>query len=119
MTENKYQFLLEEKIPQGYRYQVNELDDSMIDALAETLTFRQYRELCHQLHGTKAEFDEVDGECSVGDDAFAKFRYTIKSALSREIFWETLGRLNSLAEDNMENLNDEYDEESYWHGFGN
>lgn len=83
-------FRLSNKFEQTY-IDIHEFDSEMIDAMAEVLTDEQYHELCHQLHGSKAEFDEVDGECSLKR---RKKAYTVLSALSRGIFWQTLKALN-------------------------
>jgi hypothetical protein len=40
-------FELNRKLKQNYAYEVNELDNTMIDALANVLTEKQYHELCH------------------------------------------------------------------------
>lgn len=61
-----HKFKLNYKLPQQVDYSVNCLgdkQDKFIDALAAQLTDEEYHELCHQLHGTKSEFDgEDDGE---------------------------------------------------------
>ena len=89
-------FKIQEKLQQDYKYYVKDLDDCVIDAMAQVLTKKEYHELCHQLHGTKAEFDSVDGECEPDLDYITdeyRYRYTIKSAISRGIFWDTLKKL--------------------------
>ena len=98
-------FKIQEKLPQDYKYFVYNLDDRMIDAMAQVLTEEQYHELCHQLHGIKAEFDLVDGECEPNRDNMTKedrYRYAIKSAISRGIFWDTLKKLADIEEDDEE-----------------
>lgn len=90
-------FKIQEKLPQDYQYYVYDLDDVMIGAMAKVLTDEEYHELCHQLHGTKSEFDEVDGECEPDSRNMTmedRYRFTIKSAISRGIFWGTLKRLH-------------------------
>lgn len=65
-----------------------------IQALTDNLDNETYHELCHQLNGTKAEFDVADdGEAHVSSNQ--KF-YTVQSALYRGVFWRTLNRLDSL-----------------------
>jgi hypothetical protein len=55
----------------------------------------EYHELCHQLHGSKSEFDGADdGECHVAGWSDEQKRwFTVKSALYRGIFWQTLNKL--------------------------
>ena len=93
------EFLIPEKIDQKIQRGVDQtptpIQRKMISALAEELTEQEYHELCHQLHGSKAEFDSVDGECSV---PYNKYFYTVQSALYRGIFWETLERLDFFEE---------------------
>lgn len=66
-----------------------------IELLAHSLSDLEYHELCHQLHGTKSEFDGLDdGECHVAgwsDDQ--KRCFTVKSALYRGIFWQVMNEL--------------------------
>lgn len=66
-----------------------------IELLAQSLSDEEYHELCHQLHGTKSEFDGLDdGECHVAgwsDDQ--KRCFTVKSALYRGIFWQVMNEL--------------------------
>lgn len=89
-------FLIERKLPQHE----GEIDQNptfyqkkMIQALADELTGEEYHELCHQLHGTKEEFDQVDGRCSKPTEA-ERYYYTVQSALYRGIFWQTLEELD-------------------------
>lgn len=94
-------FKLKEKISQHLDYTAdtpNNASSSMMRLLADALTEEQYHELCHQLHGSKAEFDEVDGECTAPD----KYYFTVKSALYRGIFWATLDALDELEEKQAE-----------------
>lgn len=98
---NALKFKIQEKLEQNYQYYVYDLDDHMIDVMADILTEEQYHELCHQLYGTKAEFDEIDGECEPNSRNMTKedrYRYTVKSGISRGIFWDTLKRLNDIEE---------------------
>lgn len=95
------EFRLKEKIPQNVDMSADvaamgKRANEMVAALADNLTAEEYHELCHQLHGTKAEFDGLDdGECHVGHGA-DKYRYTVNAALYRGIFWSTLNALDSL-----------------------
>lgn len=95
------QFSISGKLPQEYTdYDVDSDNDNgrlnkYINAIAERLTDDEYHELCHQLHGTKSEFDgDDDGEVHL--EHVDKKYYTVKSALYRGIFWSTLARLDSL-----------------------
>lgn len=48
------------------------------------------------------EVNEVDGECLLNNSSFselARYRYTVRSALQRGIFWETLARLDQIEEE--------------------
>lgn len=76
--------------------------DSMIQMLASELSDQDYHELCHQLHGSKSQFDEIDGECSVGSSLQEKKRYTVYSALYRGIYWGTMKALDDLDLEKME-----------------
>ena len=88
-------FRLSEKFKQDY-IDIHEFDSDMIEAMAGVLTEEQYHELCHQLYGTKSEFDEIDGECSIEG---RKKVYTVLSALSRGVFWNTLKALKEDSEE--------------------
>lgn len=93
-------FLIDEKFPQHIgklTQNPTPAQRKMIQYLADELTEREYHELCHQLHGTKAEFDEVDGECDKPTQE-QRYYYTTQSALYRGIFWQTLERLDILQE---------------------
>ena len=76
--------------------------DTMIQALADKWTDDEYHELCHQLHGTKMEFNRIDGECSSGDTLAEKKRYTVLSSLYRGVYWSTLHALDELDLDALE-----------------
>lgn len=97
-------FQIQEKLQQDYKYYIYDLDDRMIDAMAQVLTEEQYHELCHQLYKTKVEFDLVDGECEPDSNMTKeeRYRYTIKSAISRGIFWDTLKKLADIEEEKWE-----------------
>ena len=71
----------------------------MIASLAEALTDEEYHEICHQLFGTKAEFNQVDGDCDKQEDE-KKF-YAVQSALYRGIFWQTLAQIDFVKEQNQ------------------
>lgn len=73
----------------------NDRSMSKIQLLAQSLSDLEYHELCHQLHGTKSEFDGLDdGECHVDGWPDDQKRYfAVKSALYRGIFWRTLNEL--------------------------
>ena len=77
-------FIIPEKLKQNVQTGMSQnptpIQRKMISKLAEELTEREYHELCHQLHGTKEEFDQEDGECSV---PYNKYFYTVQSALYR------------------------------------
>lgn len=94
------EFKIKEKLPQTVDYAVNVHGDrcnEFINAIADKLTDEEYHELCHQLNGTKSEFDGADdGEVHL--EHVDKKYYTVKSALYRGIFWSTLARLDSLDE---------------------
>ena len=93
-------FFVKEKLPQEIGKEVDQIPTAsqrkMILALADALTEEEYHELCHQLHGSKLEFDEFDGECSkpVG----VRYVYTVQSALYRGVFWSTLEALDAKKE---------------------
>lgn len=76
---------------------------SMMQALADGLSDEEYHELAHQLHGQKAEFNDVDGEFNDESDMSKSMKYkkymTVVSALYRGIFWQTLEALDDLDED--------------------
>lgn len=95
-------FIIPEKIKQNIQTELSQtptpVQRKMIAVLAEELTEREYRELCHQLHGSKAEFDQEDGECTIKGSKERKYFYTVQSALYRGIFWETLERLDFFEE---------------------
>lgn len=98
------EFKIKEKFEQGYT-DISFFDIPMTDVMGQALTDEQYHELCHQLFGSKAEFDEVDGECTIelnlADETEEEKRiyrrhYTVLSALSRGIFWKTLKALRDI-----------------------
>lgn len=66
--------------------------------IADNLSDEEYHELAHQLHGQKAEFDEIDGEYDDGNDLPASLEYkkymTVVSSLYRGTFWQTLEALD-------------------------
>jgi hypothetical protein len=66
-----------------------------IELLGRSLSDLEYHELCHQLHGTKSEFDGADdGECHVASWTEEQKRcFTVKSALYRGIFWQVMNEL--------------------------
>lgn len=90
-------FRIKKKFKQQIDYAIDQASKStlgMIDCLADQLTDLEYHELCHQLHGTKSEFDGPDdGECHLELPEAQKRAYTVKSALYRGIFWQTLNAL--------------------------
>lgn len=91
----------------GFDYSVNIAEcrgqvNLMVQALTDKLTDEQYHELCHQLHGEKMEFDEIDGECKVGNTLEQKKYYTVSSSLYRGVFWSTLNALDKLDEEEEE-----------------
>lgn len=98
----KMEFLIPEKIEQKIQTELSQtptpIQRKMISALAEELTEQEYHELCHQLHGSKMEFDQEDGECTIKGSKERKYFYTVQSALYRGIFWETLERLDFFEE---------------------
>jgi hypothetical protein len=91
-------FIIPEKIKQNIQTELSQtptpVQRKMIAVLAEELTEQEYHELCHQLYGSKAEFDQEDGECTIKGSKERKYFYTVQSALYRGIFWETLERLD-------------------------
>lgn len=66
-----------------------------IELLAQSLSDLEYHGLCHQLHGSKSEFDGADdGECHVaGWSEKQKRWFAVKSALYRGIFWQVMNVL--------------------------
>lgn len=100
------EFRIKEKLPQHIDHNLDNLNirtELMIEHMAEGITDEVYVELCHQLHGTKREFDEVDGECSINGDLRHKKMYTVKSALYRGVFWSTLNELDRLQDRENDN----------------
>ena len=95
-------FIIPEKIKQNIQTELSQtptpIQRKMISKLAEELTEQEYHELCHQLHGSKAEFDPEDGECTIKGSKERRYFYTVQSALYRGIFWETLERLDFFEE---------------------
>lgn len=85
---------IEQKIQSGVDQSPTPIQRKMISKLAEELTEQEYHELCHQLHGSKMEFDQEDGECTIKGSKERKYFYTVQSALYRGIFWQTLERLD-------------------------
>lgn len=94
------EFKIKEKLPQTVDYAVNVQGGrckEFIDAMADKLTDEEYHELCHQLNGTKSEFDgDDDGEVHL--EHVDKKYYAVKSALYRGIFWATMSQLDELDE---------------------
>lgn len=94
------EFKIKEKLPQTVDYAVNVQGgrcNEFIDAMADKLTDEEYHELCHQLNGTKSEFDgDDDGEVHL--EHVDKKYYAVKSALYRGIFWATMSQLDELDE---------------------
>lgn len=84
-----------------YKVKSSGLDDSwkslsdVIARLAEDLTEEQYHEICHQLHGEKAEYDgKDDGEYhSFYTNVADRNRRVVSDALYRGIFARTLEAL--------------------------
>ena len=98
------QFSISGKLPQNYTdYDVDSDNGRLnkyVNAIAERLTDDEYHELCHQLHGTKSEFDgDDDGEVHM--DYVDKKYYAVKSALYRGIFWATMSQLDELDESKL------------------
>lgn len=94
-------FMIPEKLNQKIQIGLSSptpIQRKMISVLAEELTEQEYHELCHQLHGSKMEFDQEDGECTIKGSKERKYFYTVQSALYRGIFWETLERLDFFEE---------------------
>ena len=92
-------FLIDYKIDQkdGEVSQTPSLSQrKMIASLAEALTDEEYHEICHQLFGTKDEFNQVDGDCDKREDE-KKF-YAVQSALYRGIFWQILSEMDKAKE---------------------
>lgn len=92
------EFLIPDKIKQNIQNGLSQsptpIQRKMISKLAEELTEQEYHELCHQLHGSKAEFDPEDGECTIKGSKERKYFYTVQSALYRGIFWQVLEKLD-------------------------
>lgn len=89
---------LEQKIQENLDQTPTPIQRKMISKLAEELTEQEYHELCHQLHGSKAEFDQEDGECTIKGSKERRYFYTVQSALYRGVFWQTLERLDFFLE---------------------
>lgn len=95
-------FLLDYKLNQkdGEVSQVPSFSQrKMIASLAEALTDEEYHEICHQLYGTKEEFDKIDGECDKPQSE--KKYFAVQSALYRGIFWQTLAQIDFVKEQNQ------------------
>lgn len=105
-------FWIREKFKQRIDYSIDQASDSvlnMISCIAERLTDREYHELCHQLHGTKSEFDGPDdGECHLALATPQKRAYTVKSALYRGIFWQTINEVRKISSVLYPNESPEY-----------
>lgn len=96
-------FWIQKKFKQQIDYSIDQADTNvlaMIDCIARRLTDREYHELCHQLHGTKSEFDGPDdGECHIEPLSQVRKRaYTVKSALYRGIFWQTINEVQKITD---------------------
>ena len=99
--EEKFMTNLSSIVKDGYD-KVFELTKEGIKLNNSELSDQDYHELCHQLHGSKSQFDEIDGECSVGSSLQEKKRYTVYSALYRGIYWGTMKALDDLDLEKME-----------------
>lgn len=92
-------FKLHDKFEQSIDYDIEDVSGRFIGALASVLTDEEYHELAHQLHGSKSEYDRVDGEVdgNYGSLPMAerKFR-VVKDSLYRGVFWKTLKELEWL-----------------------
>ena len=102
-------FKLEQKIQENLDQNPSPIQRKMIAVLANELTEQEYHELCHQLYGTKSEFDRIDGECDKPTKG-EKYYYTVQSALYRGVFWQTLERLDFFLEQKqtLRRLEDEW-----------
>lgn len=90
-------FKIEEKLPQNIDYTVQDVSWDWFFNLAELVTELQYHELCHQLHGTKLEYDQLDGEYEDGTQPYDKvLPYVVRDSLYRGVFWSVIGRLNQM-----------------------
>lgn len=102
-------FIIEEKLPTNpINYAWLDVDDKFFQALANKLTDEEYHELCHQLNGTKAEYDGIDdGECH-REEAPSKMSlqrkkfWAVKDSLYRGVFEVTMARLAYLREEEWE-----------------
>lgn len=76
----------------------------MIRNMASAMSETTYHEICHQLNGTKMEFDgEDDGEAHTRNtDPYFRREYALASALYRGILGGVLSELGALKEDEEE-----------------
>lgn len=110
-------YKLDQHIQEALGQNPTPIQRKMISTLAEELTEQEYHELCHQLYGTKSEFDEVDGECDKPTRE-ERYYYTVQSALYRGVFWQTLERLDFELEQKrvLERAEDEWLDPSDFYG---
>lgn len=101
-------FIIDEKLPtNGINYAWLDVDDKFFQALANKLTDEEYHELCHQLNGTKAEYDGVD-DGEYHEDSSSKMAlkrkkfWAVKDSLYRGVFEVTMARLAYLKEQEWE-----------------
>lgn len=73
----------------------------MIRNMANAMSETTYHEICHQLNGSKMEFDGVDdGEAHTrNEDPYFRREYALASAMYRGILGGVLSELGALKED--------------------
>lgn len=102
MKKKKFELKIDSNTA-GIDYDVQEVSDRFIDALADILTDREYHELCHQLYGSKSEYDKVDGEYEDGSISMPlKKFHCVKDTLYRGVFWKTLAKLKKIDDEKYE-----------------
>lgn len=76
----------------------------MIRNMANAMSETTYHEICHQLNGTKMEFDGADdGEAHTrNSDPYFRREYALASAMYRGILGGVLSELGALKEDEEE-----------------
>lgn len=95
------EFMIKEKLSQKVDYTVEDVPLDFFFKMAELVGELEYRELCHQLHGSKSEYDQVDGAYEDGSKSYKLvLPYVVRDSLYRGIFWQVISRLNEMDLDN-------------------
>lgn len=94
------QFKIQEKLkPAPLLYAWRGVDGKIINAIADVLTDEEYHEICHQLHGTKSEYNGLDdGLYHNSDDLLTGKRHAVRDSLYRGVFAATMNELELLKE---------------------